>query len=236
MTGVPLNSLAQRFAMRARLRRHQLLAAFLANAAEPPTLLDVGGTVEYWASMDLAPGSVRRLVLLNTFGQQAGLPFEVVQGDARDLSRYRDGEFDLVFSNSVIGHVGSFDDQLRMALEVRRVGKCYLVQTPNHGFPIDWRTLVPCFHWLPETAQAWCFERLAVGSYFKARSREEARTWASRVRNIRRRDVSRLFPGGKIINERVAGLTKSFIIHNLQTVELPTKARSQASYRAGAAS
>lgn len=83
------------------------------------------------------PGA--KVTLLNVM-PQAGI--DAVLGDARDLSRYGDGEFDVVFSNSCIGHVGGFEDQLRMAREIRRVGRRYFVQTPNHGLPIDWRILV----------------------------------------------------------------------------------------------
>jgi SAM-dependent methyltransferase len=159
-------------------------------------------------------------VLLNTFEQSVHKPLESVLGDARDLSRFGDGEFDLVFSNSVIGHVGSFNDQMRMAKEVSRVGIRYLVQTPNHGFLVDWRTLVPCFHWLPVGVQAWCFQRTAVGSYPKAPSSQEACVWASRIRNIRRDEIKKLFPDGKVINERAIGMTKSFLIHNFAEQEL----------------
>ena len=70
-------------------------------------------------------------------------------GAARDLSRYSDREFDVVFSNSVINVVGDIWDQERMAKEIGRVGKRYFVQAPNRGFLVDWRTLVLCFHLLP---------------------------------------------------------------------------------------
>jgi SAM-dependent methyltransferase len=157
----------------------------------------------------------RRVVLLNTFEQATKSPFVSVIADARDLSQYSEDQFDLVFSNSVIGHVGGFDDQLRMAREVMRVGKHFFLQTPNHGFPIDWRTLVPFFHFLPVNAQAWCFERFSVGKYRQTRDRNEAFHLAARVRNIRRGDIDTLFPNANIEVERVLGLTKSFMIHNL---------------------
>jgi hypothetical protein len=107
---------------------------------------------------------------------------------------------------------------LRTASEIRRVGRCYFVQTPNHAFPIDWRTMVPMFHFLPAAAQTWCFERARVGTYRRARDRIEALHWASRVRNIRRRELALLFPGGTVVHERFGGFTKSFIAHNLGPV------------------
>jgi hypothetical protein len=82
---------------------------------------------------------------------------------------------------------------------------------------VDWRTLVPFFHFLPATAQAWCFSHLPVGTYKRSVSHEEARQWATRIRNIRRSEVSQLFPGARVIDERVFGFTKSFMIHNFPT-------------------
>ena len=158
-----------------------------------------------------------RIVLLNLSNQDATRPLEAVVGDARDLSRYADRQFDVVFSNSVIGHVGSFQDQQRMANEVRRVGKHFFVQTPNHQFLVDWRTLVPFFHFLPMAAQAWCFERFRIGTYRRARCRAEAVKFATEVRNITWREVPILFPNAAVVPERVLGLTKSFMVHSFAT-------------------
>jgi hypothetical protein len=120
----------------ARRRRNTIFFRLIESLERPITILDVGGTVEYWRTLDL-PGGVAKIVLLNTFPQRASAPFEVIVGDACDLSRYSDRQFDLVFSNSVIGHVGSFGKQQRMASEIRRVGRYFFLQTPNHGFPVD---------------------------------------------------------------------------------------------------
>ena len=198
----------------ARRRRSQLLFRLLTASRSPCTVLDVGGTVEYWRTVEVPAGLIERIVLLNTSEQQAAAPFEAVVGDARDLSRFKDKEFDVVFSNSVLGHVGSFEDQCRAASEMRRVGRHYFVQTPNHGFPIDWRTLVPFFHFLPVRAQAWCFERFPVGAYSRASCSADAWNLASRVRNVRGSELGRLFPSATVVKERMLGFTKSFMVHN----------------------
>lgn len=166
----------------------------------PESVLDVGGTVEFWAGKHI------NAVLLNRFQQPGG-----IVGDACDLSRFADGQFECAFSNSVIGHVGDWDRQQQMAREIRRVGRGYFVQTPNHHFPIDWRTLVPFFHWLPTRLQAWCFQRFRVGTYRRAPDAQTAEHWATRIRNLTLREMRLLFPDAEIRHERVLGLPKSII-------------------------
>jgi SAM-dependent methyltransferase len=206
--------LLRRLEVAARRRRSALLFGLLKALRRKSRILDVGGTVEYWQSVRLPMHLVDEVVLLNTFDQQTSAPFKSVVGDARDLSRYKDGEFDVVFSNSVLGHVGTLEDQCKAASEIRRVGRYYLVQTPNHGFLVDWRTLVPFFHFLPANAQAWCFKNFSVGTYRRASCAAEAWHLATRVRNIRRAELAQLFPQATVVKEKVLGLTKSFMIHN----------------------
>jgi hypothetical protein len=186
----------------------------LSNLERPVKLLDVGGTVDYWNDVGLVPNGGIEIALLNVFQQEVSAPFESLLGDARDLSRFADSQFDVVFSNSVLGQVGTFRDQLRMAQEVRRVGRQFFVQTPNQRFPIDWRTSVPLFHFLPPHGQAWFFERIRVGTYRRAESRAEALEWSSRVRDVKRHELSMLFPGAKVVTEYLFGFPKSFMVHN----------------------
>ena len=61
-------------------------------------LLDVGGSPEIWKLCPVRP----RLTLLNIRGYVTELPFVV--GDAVQLP-FREGAFDVVFSNSLIEHL-----------------------------------------------------------------------------------------------------------------------------------
>ena len=59
--------------------------------------------------------------------------FILVAGDARAMP-FKDAVFDVVFSNSVIEHVGSLDQQRCMANEVRRVAQRFLFKRRMYSF------------------------------------------------------------------------------------------------------
>ncbi len=61
---------------------------------------------------------------------------------------FADGEFDLVYCSSVIEHVPPAS-RAAFAAELRRVGRCWLVQTPAYSFPLEPHSLLPGAHWLP---------------------------------------------------------------------------------------
>lgn len=58
-----------------------------------------------------------------------------------------DQSFDLMVSNAVIEHVGDAADQARMVAEHDRVGRCWVITTPNRWFPVESHTFVPFLHW-----------------------------------------------------------------------------------------
>jgi hypothetical protein len=148
------------------------------------------------------------ITLLNLDATTLSAGFETVVADARDLSRYGNYQFDVVFSNSLIEHVGNSGDQQRMAGEVMRVGRCYFIQTPNRYFPIEPHFLLPGFQFLPLWAKLQILQRFNVHTMAmpsRAAQLEEART----IRLLSARDMRRLFPRCLLYRERFMGWTKS---------------------------
>ncbi|MGL1255153.1 methyltransferase domain-containing protein, partial [Vibrio parahaemolyticus] len=84
--------------------------------------------------------------LLNLEKEEVTNPqFQSITGNATDLSGINDQQFDIVFSNSVIEHLYTWENQEKMAKEVLRVGKYHFIQTPNYWFPIEPHWVFPFF-------------------------------------------------------------------------------------------
>ena len=140
------NSLSSRM----RRRRLAFFEGLLDLLPRPVTILDVGGTAAFWQALQVGDGVT--IIILNLRSEPVQEPhLRSIAGDARDLSAFADRSIDIVYSNSVIEHVGSLEDQRRMADEIRRVGKRYFVQTPNAYFPLEPHFLVPGFQFMPLT-------------------------------------------------------------------------------------
>jgi SAM-dependent methyltransferase len=175
-------------------------------------VLDIGGTPDNWHLISVAP----RLVMLNMPRAQADLAgaAQWVAGDGRSLP-FRNNAFDVVFSNSVIEHVGDAASQERFAREVARVGRAYWVQTPNRWFPVEQHLLTPVVHWLPKSWQRAIVSRGTVWSVLMRPTPDRRDFYIEHflrdVRLLGFREMARLFPGASIIRERFLGITKSLI-------------------------
>lgn len=69
---------------------------------------------------------------------------------------FKDNEFDWVFSNAVVEHVGNKSDQLLFINEMLRVGKNVFFTTPNKYFPVESHTNVFFRHWFDDGFYEWC--------------------------------------------------------------------------------
>jgi hypothetical protein len=207
-----MKSTHEKVAAGLRNRRFSFFSGLLRSLRRPVRLLDCGGTLEFWETTGktaLLELDVE-VTILNLFELKEPAPrIKWHVGDVRDLSRFRNGEFDVVFSNAVINLMPTGDDQRRMSEEMMRVGKRIFVQSPNRYFPLDWRTLVPFFHLLNPRIQAWCFSHFGVGRYRRVRDPAKAYVLATRVRDLSAREMRELFPECSIFRERFCGLTKS---------------------------
>ncbi len=207
----------QAFSSAAQLRRRRvaLLLSTLEGVPRPIRVLDLGGTEQFWRSSLADRLDDLDVVLVNLETPKTTLPnFRGIAGDARSLPQFDDGAFDVVFSNSVIEHVGEFADQQRMAREVLRLGKRYFVQTPNRYFPIEPHFLLPYFQYYPLWLKMALAKNLAIGYRTEPCPDEEsARAFVTRITLLNYSEVRTLFPDATIHREKFAGLTKSFLIY-----------------------
>ena len=69
---------------------------------------------------------------------------------------FSDKEFDWVFSNAVVEHVGDDNAQLLFLNEMMRVAKNVFFTTPNKYFPMESHTNIFFLHWNDERFYRWC--------------------------------------------------------------------------------
>lgn len=178
----------------------------------PVRILDVGGDVSVWRDLGLAGDPTVQITILNLTRLPSGFDNVVTTaGDARDMSRYADGSFDVVYSNSVIEHVGGPDDIRRMAGEIRRIGRRYFVQTPNRRFPVEPHFVFPGFQFLPRPVQVALVRRFDLGWMRRHPDPGEARAAVESIHLLTRRQLAACFPDASIRDERILGLSKSLI-------------------------
>ena len=88
----------------------------------------------------------------------------MVSGDAcRPPDRVRNESYDLVFSNSLIEHVGGFANRQLCADFIRSKADRHWVQTPYRYFPIEPHWLFPGFQFLPLNARVAITRRWKLG-------------------------------------------------------------------------
>lgn len=136
------------------------------------------------------------------------------------LLPFPDQFFDIVYCSSVIEHVTipkdevwklysgsefkrrSLQRQKEFSDEIRRVGKCYFVQTPYRYFPVESHTWLPFIAWLP---------RILLIPILRFANR----VWIKRTDPdwylLNRREMAELFDDAEILDEKVLGLTKSIM-------------------------
>jgi SAM-dependent methyltransferase len=194
--------------LRSRRRKLRLLLDELQPTAQT-TVLDVGadelgfgegdgcGTLNFLEELYPWPERITALGLHDGTGFRARYPrIRYVRGDACALP-FADGEFDVVFSNAVVEHVGGHDHQRRLVSEALRVGRQVFITTPNRRFPIEVHTRLPLVHWLPDGLAHRIYRALGKG-------------FATEIHLLSKGELASLFPGRvRVVN---LGLTLVAIV------------------------
>lgn len=179
-------------------------------------IIDIGGTRAYWKilPMDFLDLNNVTIYLLNMPGTNITSKeerFKYIEGDGCDLSGYKSNSFDIVHSNSVIEHVGDWGEMLKFSKEIRRLAKCYYIQTPNYWFPIEPHCVTPFFHWLPKPFRVALIMRFSLGNWARRNSVSEAVLAVESAKLLDYKMFKELFYDAELSREKVMFLSKSLI-------------------------
>jgi hypothetical protein len=201
-----------------RKRRNRRLSGFIDQLARrlnrPLRILDVGGRPVFWETVDT--DNIDKITVINIetvdlSGKPTRFPMEALHADALDLTDFAGGKFDLVVSNSVIEHLGTWKNIKLCARELRSVADCGYVQTPSVWFPIEQHFMIPFFHWLPNQVRAILLPHLPRAGYEDVNSIDSARDSLEVINLLTGREMAFLFPDAHIDREKLLLLTKSYV-------------------------
>ena len=180
-------------------------------------ILDLGGLPHFWTVPVEGQITLLNVKPMEDY-QLAYMPpnMTAVVGDGTRLD-FKDQEFDIIFSNSVIEHLGNAENQRSFAREVQRVGKSYWVQTPAYEFPVEPHFFTPFIHWLPKRVQRLLLRNFTLWGLLGRPSRVVVDMTLAELRLLRLREFRSLFPASEIWTERFLGLPKSYTAFKLPT-------------------
>lgn len=197
------------FSDRHREKRMQMFFSFLSGChVINPRILDLGGDPIIWGFVS-KPLEITILNLPGVVNHAKNTIHSIkyLEGDACDVAQFSDNAFDIVFSNSVIEHVGDHLNQERFAQEVHRLAKYHWVQTPSKYFPIEAHCGMPF----------WWYWPTSLRKFFISRWRQKLPNWTEMIEGttvLSKMRLQELFPSSKIKIERTLGFIKSYIAHN----------------------
>jgi hypothetical protein len=173
-------------------------------------VLDVGGGVLNWELI----GANCHITILNLSVPPdiTSFPphFTFVKGDGTSLD-YPDNSFDIAYSNSVIEHLFSWENQLRFANEIRRVSKNVWVQTPARSFFVEPHLITPIIHFLPKKWQRHLIRNFTVWGLITRPSQSQVERFLDEVRLLTLKEIQTLFPDCVIFKEKFLFFTKAYV-------------------------
>jgi hypothetical protein len=174
-------------------------------------VLDLGGTVGTWLGAPFRPAHV---VVVNVDPRLAGHGdwYLSLVGDACDPDpEVRARDYDLVFSNSLLEHVGGHAQRRRLAGVVDQLGPLHWVQTPYRYFPVEPHWLIPGMQFLPVATRVAIARRRPFGPANRTTPVGELVDEVAAVELVSAIEMRSYFPSSDIWFERVAGLPKSLV-------------------------
>jgi hypothetical protein len=193
---------------RMRLRRWGLVQKHLPELYDMK-ILDLGGTTLWWVRAPVRP---RHVTIVNLEPNEETPWLTALTGDACNADKMVEGQsFDLVFSNSLIEHVGGHKARSALSHVIRSLAPRYLVQTPYRYFPIEPHWLFPGMQFLPLPMRWSIAARWPLGGmrgWNKTKVLEEVMS----TELLGATEIRTYFPDGQLYWERFLGLRKSMVV------------------------
>lgn len=131
-------------------------------------------------------------------------------GDACSPPDWLLGEsFDLVYSNSLIEHVGGHQRCLALAEVVHAAAPHHWVQTPYRYFPVEPHWLCPGLQYLPVAARARVASSWPLGFMSSTEATSVEDVLAVSLLSIT--EMKHYFPRSEVIRDTWLGATKSIV-------------------------
>jgi len=174
-------------------------------------IIDVGGSPYNWQFITAKP-SITIINISKSYdwdNAQTNMKLEI--GDGTNL-QYKDQSFDIAYSNSVIEHLFTTENQQKFAQEINRVGKKYFVQTPAKEFFFEPHLLTPFIHWLPLKMQRKLMKNFTIWGILTRPSQAYIDNFLNERVLLNYKEFKQLFPDAIIYKEKFLWLfTKSYI-------------------------
>ncbi|MFQ6010396.1 MAG: methyltransferase domain-containing protein [Candidatus Aenigmatarchaeota archaeon] len=134
--------------------------------------------------------------------------FSYVQGDGADLP-FKDKEFDVVICVGVLEHIHPYEKLVKIANEIRRVGKYYAVIVPHYYTPIEPHFQLPLWQFYPASLKSFLIKRFNLGSQLR---RPDGNF--QRLNYFSREGWLKLFPDAKIASHNhIFFLGRNYVIY-----------------------
>lgn len=154
--GHPLTRLRSHYALRAR-RRMMALFMEASSPSSTDSVLDLGVTPDtslsesnFFEALYPYPERITAASIEDASNLEVSFPgvrFARLEGGPLPFA---DKQFDLLFCSAVLEHVGTRAQQQEFVREALRVSKRFFFTTPNRWYPLEFHTLLPLIHWLPQ--------------------------------------------------------------------------------------
>ncbi len=209
------NNVAGNFSAKLRNERMNLFIELLINSKfeREIKILDIGGTNYFWDLWLKKIPIPIDLTILN-ISQEVTKGYKSIILDANELYKLENLDYDVVFSNSLIEHLTTYENQIKFAETVQRISKKHFIQTPAFIFPLEPHFLFPFFHLFSRNIRVFLVQHLNLGWYKKQKNKREAEKLVDEIRILKKNELKDMFPNSEIITEKIFFITKSYIVVN----------------------